>query len=67
MARVRAKLQPSGCINGHVWPEVGEEFDSTDFGVSDEAASELSHLWEPVKAPAKVEKRPAAKAAEEKR
>lgn len=60
MARVRVVVQPTGCINGSYWPEVGGELELPDAVAEDMAAAG----WLEV---VKVEKRPASKAKVEKR
>lgn len=69
MPKYKVLVQPSGLINGHPWPEVGETVE-LDKSAAD-AMVEAGHL-EPVKAPVKAaekkaETRPASKAGEEKR
>ena len=61
--RVKPGSLVSGCINGRLWPEAGEEFEASDLGLTDEHAAEMPFL-EPV---GKQEKRPASKQGEEKR
>lgn len=64
MAKVRVLVQPTGCINGNYWPEVGGELELPDQVAEDMAAAG----WvEVVKAVKKVEKRPASTAKVEKR
>lgn len=61
MTRVRVKVQPSGCLNGRLWPEEGEELDLPDDVAK--TMADAGHV-ELVKAnqksdKAKTEKRPA--------
>ncbi len=60
MAKVRILVQPTGCINGAEWPEVGKTIDLPDV-VADGMASDGSVEI------VKVEKRPAATKGVEKR
>jgi hypothetical protein len=64
MAKVKIVVQPSGCINGRLWPEVGETMDLPDPVA--EAMAEAGHV-EIVGSKKKVEKRPASDKHVEKR
>jgi hypothetical protein len=55
--RVRIKVQPSGLINGSLWPEVGEVLELSDAVAED---METAGWVEVVKGAPKTEKRPAA-------
>lgn len=58
--KVKVVKQPSGLINTQPWPEVGEEIELPDAVADDMAKAGWVEAL-------KVEKRPAAKKAEEKR
>jgi hypothetical protein len=60
MPKFVVKEQPSGLINGQVWPEVGESIDLPDEVAAGMVDSGV--LEKPKKAEKKVEKRPASKA-----
>ena len=61
--KVRVIKQPTGCINGQYWPEVGEALDLNDAVAADMAAAGwVEPIAEPVAK--KAEKRPAKKVAE---
>lgn len=60
MAKVKIVKQPSGLINTQPWPEVGETVELPDTVAEDMAEAGWVEVL-------KVEKRPAAKKAEEKR
>ena len=64
MAKVKIVVQPSGCINGRLWPEAGETMDLPD-PVAETMAG-AGHV-EIVGGKGKVEKRPAARKGVEKR
>lgn len=56
MAKIKIVVQPSGCINGRLWPEPGETMDLPD--VVAEGMAAAGHV-EIVGKSRKVEKRPA--------
>ena len=60
MAKVRILVRPTGCINGTVWPQVGETTDLPAPVAHDMAAAGTVEV-------VKVEKRPASTAKVEKR
>jgi len=60
MAKVRVVVQPTGCINGNYWPEVGGELELPDQVAEDMAAAGWLEI-------VKVEKRPRSTAKVEKR
>ena len=60
MAKVKIVKQPSGLLNTQPWPEVGETVELPDVVAEDMAKAGWVEVL-------KVEKRPAAKKAEEKR
>jgi hypothetical protein len=63
--RVRIVVQPTGCINGKYWPEVGETIDLP--AAAAEGMIEAGHVERVAEKAAKVEKRPASKAGTETR
>lgn len=69
--KVRVKVQPSGLLNTQPWPEVGETVDLPDAVAEAMIGAGAVEAVKPEKKaaakPAKVEKRPAAKKAVEKR
>jgi hypothetical protein len=65
--RVRIIVQPTGCINGKYWPEVGETIDLPDAAAADMIAAGHVEAVPEKKAAPKVEKRPAPKSGTETR
>lgn len=59
MRSARVKIQPSGCVNGQPWPEVGGSVDH--FGMSEASVEGMvgAGILEYVEDAPKVEKRPA--------
>jgi hypothetical protein len=64
MPKYKVLVQPSGLINGQVWPEAGETIE-----LEEGAAVSMAEagILEPVKEEPKTEKRPASTAKVEKR
>jgi hypothetical protein len=60
MSKVRILVRPTGCLNGAVWPQVGETTDLPDAVAQDMASAGTVEV-------VKVEKRPAPTAKVEKR